>query len=181
MKIITFPDPVLRKKSMAVDKIDSQLKENLDQMLDIMYKSQGVGLSAVQVGILQRFFLVDIDPQKLKNSSLSQLCDASETVQYPLIVINPKIISRSKDVSCFDEGCLSIPTVSVNVKRHVSIELEFYDINMKQTNIICKDLLARVVQHEYDHLEGKLIIDYLSYVKKDMLVKKLLRNNISNI
>ncbi|MBF8246669.1 MAG: peptide deformylase [Rickettsia sp.] len=176
MKVVFLPNAVLRKKSLDVEKIDQKLKKDLNLMIALMYESKGIGISAVQVGILKRFFVIDISSENLGDSNLRSLF-VEDNIKYPLIVINPQIINISEEQITEREGCLSIPGIFVDVPRYREIKLTFLDLTMKSRTIYCKDLLARVVQHEYDHLNGKLIIDYLSYIKRDIIMKKIKKNS----
>ncbi len=181
MKIRYLPDQILRKKSLDVLSVDHSLKNDITKMLDIMYKSSGIGLSAVQVGILKRFFIIDISKNNIEDSNYNALVTEDNIkVTYPLIIINPVIHYPSQVKEMFSEGCLSIPGIHVSVPRYKKIELEFLNLEMNKQKISCSGLLARVIQHEYDHLNGKLIIDYLSYIKKHLVIKKFYKNFVHN-
>tara|TARA_B100001063_G_scaffold240295_1_gene265083 strand:+ start:26 stop:550 length:525 start_codon:yes stop_codon:yes gene_type:complete len=161
-KIVIEPDPILRKKSESLEKVDDEIREFLDDMLETMYAAPGIGLAAVQVGILKRIIVIDISKDKEKKD--------------PLFLINPKIISRSKKTSVYEEGCLSLPGHFAEIERPAECQIKFVDYNGKEKELTANGLLATCIQHEVDHLNGVLFIDYLSKLKKDMIVKKLIKH-----
>ena len=160
-KIVLEPDPILRKESKPVEKVDDELRRLLDDMLETMYAAPGIGLAAVQVGILKRLIVIDISKDKDKKE--------------PLFLINPKIISKSKQTSTYEEGCLSLPGHFAEIERPAKCEINFIDYNGKK-EIKADGLLSTCIQHEMDHLDGVLFIDYLSKLKKDMIIKKLVKH-----
>jgi peptide deformylase len=161
-KIVIEPDPILRKKSESLEKVDDEIRELLDDMLETMYAAPGIGLAAVQVCILKRIIVIDISKDKEKKD--------------PLFLINPEIISRSKKTSVYEEGCLSLPGHFAEIERPAECQIKFVDYNGKEKELIANGLLATCIQHEVDHLNGVLFIDYLSKLKKDMIVKKLIKH-----
>ncbi len=161
-KIVIEPDPILRKKSESLEKVDDEIRELLDDMLETMYAAPGIGLAAVQVGILKRLIVIDISKDKEKKD--------------PLFLINPEIISRSKKTSVYEEGCLSLPGHFAEIERPAECQIKFVDYNGKEKELIANGLLATCIQHEVDHLNGVLFIDYLSKLKKDMIIKKLVKH-----
>ena len=161
-KIVIEPDPILRKKSESLEKVDDEVREFLDDMLETMYAAPGIGLAAVQVGILKRIIVIDISKDKEKKN--------------PLFLINPEIIFRSKKTSIYEEGCLSLPGHFAEIERPAECQIKFIDYNGKEKELIANGLLATCIQHEVDHLNGVLFIDYLSKLKKDMIVKKLIKH-----
>ena len=161
-KIVIEPDPILRKESEPVEKVDDQLRRLLDDMLETMYAAPGIGLAAVQVGILKRLIVIDISKDKEKKD--------------PLFLINPKIISKSKQTSIYEEGCLSLPGHFAEIERPAECQINFIDYNGKKKEIKANGLLSTCIQHEVDHLNGVLFIDYLSKLKKDMIIKKLVKH-----
>ena len=161
-KIVIEPDPILRKESKPVEKVDDELRRLLDDMLETMYAAPGIGLAAVQVGILKRLIVIDISKDKDKKE--------------PLFLINPKIISKSKQTSTYEEGCLSLPGHFAEIERPAECEINFIDYNGKKKEIKADGLLSTCIQHEVDHLDGVLFIDYLSKLKKDMIIKKLVKH-----
>jgi len=161
-KIVIEPDPILRKKSESLEKVDDEIRELLDDMLETMYAAPGIGLAAVQVGILKRLIVIDISKDKEKKN--------------PLFLINPEIVSKSKNTSIYEEGCLSLPGHFAEIERPAECQINFLDYNGKKKVISAKGLLSTCIQHELDHLNGILFIDYLSKLKKDMIIKKLVKH-----
>jgi len=161
-KIVIEPDPILREKSKTLEKVDNELRKLLDDMIETMYAAPGIGLAAVQVGILKRLIVIDISKDKEKKN--------------PLFLINPEIISRSKKTSIYEEGCLSLPGHFAEVERPAECQIKFVDYDGKEKELQANGLLATCIQHEVDHLNGVLFIDYLSKLKKDMIVKKLIKH-----
>tara|TARA_B100001057_G_scaffold486975_1_gene568953 strand:+ start:19 stop:543 length:525 start_codon:yes stop_codon:yes gene_type:complete len=161
-KIVIEPDPILRKKSEVLEKVDDELRALLNDMLDTMYAAPGIGLAAVQIGILKRLIVIDISKDKEKKE--------------PLFLINPEIISRSKKTTIYEEGCLSLPGHFAEIERPAECQIKFIDYNGKEKELNANGLLATCIQHEVDHLNGILFIDYLSKLKKDMIVKKLIKH-----
>ncbi len=161
-KIVIEPDPILREKSSTLEKVDYELRSLLDDMLETMYAAPGIGLAAVQVGILKRLIVIDISKDKEKKN--------------PLILINPEIIFRSKNTSVYEEGCLSLPGHYAEIERPAECQIKFIDYDGKARELKANGLLATCIQHEIDHLNGVLFIDYLSKLKKDMIVKKLVKH-----
>ena len=145
-----------------MEKVDDEIRELLDDMLETMYAAPGIGLAAVQVGILKRIIVIDISKDKEKKS--------------PLFLINPEIISKSKKTSVYEEGCLSLPGHFAEIERPAECQIKFVDYNGKEKQLIANGLLATCIQHEVDHLNGVLFIDYLSKLKKDMIIKKLIKH-----
>ncbi len=158
-KIIIEPDPILRKKSKNLEKVDDDLRKLMDDMLETMYSAPGIGLGAVQIGILKRLIVIDITKDDQKKN--------------PIFLINPKIIKKSKNTSIYEEGCLSLPGHFAEIERPSECQIDYIDYNGKEKNLKASGLLATCIQHEIDHLNGILFIDYLSKLKKDMIIKKL--------
>jgi peptide deformylase len=161
-KIVIEPDPILRKKSEKLEKVDNELRLLLDDMLETMYAAPGIGLAAVQVGILKRLIVIDISKDKEKKN--------------PIFLINPEIIFKSKKTSIYEEGCLSLPGYFAEIERPEECHIKYIDYDGKKKEMKANGLLATCVQHEIDHLNGKLFIDYLSKLKKDMIIKKLVKH-----
>ena len=160
-KILTEPDPILRKKCEPLERVDIDTKKLMDDMLETMYAAPGIGLAAVQVGILKRLIVIDISKGEEKKK--------------PLFLINPKIIQQSKKTSVYEEGCLSIPGLFAEIERPAECTLKYIDYHGKEKELKAEGLLATCIQHEVDHLNGVLFIDYLSKLKKDMIIKKLVK------
>ena len=160
--IVIEPDPILRKKSDILEKVDDELRILLDDMLETMYAAPGIGLAAVQIGILKRLIVIDISKDKEKKN--------------PIFLINPEIISKSKNTSIYEEGCLSLPGHFAEIERPEECQIKYIDYEGKKNEMKANGLLATCIQHEIDHLNGKLFIDYLSKLKKDMIIKKLVKH-----
>ena len=161
-KIIIEPDTILRKKSETLEKVNNELKSLMDDMLETMYAAPGIGLAAVQVGILKRLIVIDISKDKEKKN--------------PLFLINPEIVSQSNKTSIYEEGCLSLPGYFAEIERPAECKIEYLDYEGKKSEMDANGLLATCIQHEVDHLNGVLFIDYLSKLKKDMIIKKLVKH-----
>ena len=157
-KILTEPDPFLRQKSQDVDIVDNQIRKIMDDMLDTMYAAPGIGLAAIQIGIPKRIIVIDLSKEEEKK---------------PLYFVNPKIISKSNNNSTYEEGCLSVPGQFAEIDRPDRCHINYLDYNGEQQELNTEGLLATCIQHEMDHLEGILFIDYLSKLKKSMIIKKL--------
>lgn len=171
LPIVTAPDERLKQKSQRVLEVTDQTRKFMDDMVKTMYHEDGGGLAAVQVGVLKRILVIDIkdhDPVERPKDF------------YPLFIVDPEIIEKSKELVMANEGCISLPQQRVEVARPESIKIRYLDYHNKQQELEANDWLARVIQHEYDHLEGKLMIDYLSSLKRDVALRKLkkLKNNI---
>ena len=158
LKILIFPDPRLRTVAKAVEKVDDSLKKLTEDMLETMYEGSGIGLAATQVDVHKRVIVVDI----------------SEKKDEPLVLINPvlnKVIDP--ELKKYSEGCLSVPGFYEELERPSEIEISFQDVNGQDHTLIANGLLSVVVQHEMDHLEGKMMVDSISNVKREMIRKKL--------
>ncbi len=156
LTILEFPDERLRKKAVAVQAVDGKVKKLVDDMLETMYQAKGVGLAATQVNIHQRIVVIDVSEEKDK----------------PLCLINPEIIMKEGTEES-EEGCLSVPGFFETVKRAERIKVKALDKEGKPFEFEADDLLAVCVQHELDHLEGKLFVDYISSLKRQRIKKKL--------
>ena len=159
LTIISVPDPVLRKVSTPVDKVDREILKLADDMLETMYAAPGVGLAAVQVGVLKRLVVLDVSEDK-------------EEPQ-PLTLFNPEILSKGSEMRLHEEGCLSIPDFRLDVERPSAVTVAYIDREGKRQELAAAGLLATALQHEIDHLNGKLIIDFLSRLKRDIMVRRL--------
>jgi|SRR5262245_46137994 peptide deformylase len=158
LSIITLPDPMLRKASAPVERVDDELLKLADDMLETMYAAPGVGLAAVQVGVPRR--LVVLDTAK------------DEEPPRPLVMINPEIVKRGTEMRQHEEGCLSIPDVRIEIERPALVVVRYLDREGKDQELTAEGLLATAIQHEVDHLNGKLIIDFLSRLKRDIIVRR---------
>ena len=160
-KILIEPDPILRKKCSPLEKVDDQTRKLMKDMLETMYKAPGIGLAAIQIGILKRIIVIDISKDEEKKS--------------PLFLVNPEIIFRSKNTSVYEEGCLSLPGQFAEIERPAECHLKYLDFDGKIKELKADGLLSTCIQHEVDHLNGILFIDYLSKLKKNMIIKKILK------
>jgi peptide deformylase len=161
LKILVFPDPRLRTLAEPIMDFDDNLKKLSEDMLETMYEGSGIGLAATQVNVHKRIIVVDISEEK--NS--------------PLILVNPalkKIINPEK--KSYSEGCLSVPGFYEELSRPSSVEINASDVNGDEVNIVTEGLLSVVIQHEMDHLDGKMMVDFISNIKREMIRKKLLKS-----
>jgi peptide deformylase len=158
-KILTEPDPFLRQKSKNVEKVDDYIRGLMDDMIETMYDAPGIGLAAIQIGVPKRVIVIDLAPRDEKKQ--------------PMYFVNPVIISRSDNDTIYEEGCLSVPNQFAEINRPDKCHIKFLDYNGREEFLKAEGLLATCIQHEIDHLEGILFIDYLSKLKKGMIVKKL--------
>ena len=158
-EIITVPDEILKKVSKPIEKIGVNEKKLIDNLFDTMYNSNGIGLAAVQIGILKRILVIDVSTKDEKNQ--------------PIVLVNPVIKNLSDEKSIYEEGCLSIPETFIEIERPKICEVEYIDRKGSKKILKCDGLLSTCVQHEINHLDGKLIIDHLSKLKKDFIIKKI--------
>lgn len=169
--IVGYGDPVLRKVGEEITKDYPNLNDVVTNMYDTMYNACGVGLAAPQVGLAIRLFIVDTEPFSDSDDLTKE--EAEQLKGFKKTFINAKILKEEGEEWAFNEGCLSIPDVREDVYRHEKITIEYYDENfMKQTDVY-DGLIARVIQHEYDHIEGVLFTDKISSLKKTLIKKKL--------
>tara|TARA_Y200000002_G_scaffold60623_1_gene45895 strand:+ start:1019 stop:1549 length:531 start_codon:yes stop_codon:yes gene_type:complete len=158
--IITIPDPVLRKVAAPVPEITDGIRQLLTDMAETMYDAPGIGLAAPQINISQRLIVMD--------------CGKDETPEL-FKMINPEIINRSDELAVLEEGCLSIPDQTADVERPAVVEVKYTDIAGDEKRLTCEGLLAACVQHEVDHLDGVLFIDHISRLKRDMIVRRFMK------
>jgi peptide deformylase len=173
LPIIAYGHPVLKRKAEVISKDYPKLKELIDNMFETMYNASGVGIAAPQIGQSIRLFIVDTTPFS-EDDSLSDN-ERNQLKSFKKIFINREIIEESGDDWSFDEGCLSIPNIRESVLRQPEIKIQYFDENFIKHVQSFDGLLARVIQHEYDHVEGILFTDKLSSFKKQLLKKKLLK------
>ena len=175
LPIVAYGDAVLRKKAKEIDKDYPKLKELIENMYETMYGAYGVGLAAPQIGLPIRLFLVDTEPFS-EDEDLSEK-DREQMKNFKKTFINAQILEEEGDEWAFNEGCLSIPDVREDVFRQPNIKIQYQDENFETHVEEYDGLIARVIQHEYDHIEGVLFTDKLSSFKKRLIKGKL--NNIS--
>ena len=166
-KILTEPNEILRQVSMPVDKVGAKEQTLMNDMLETMYDANGIGLAAIQIGVPKRIIVMDISKEENKKN--------------PLYFVNPVIKNKDNNKSIYEEGCLSVPNFFAEVDRPKKCDIEYLDYDGKKKILNAKGLLATCIQHEMDHLEGILFIDYLSKLKKSMIIKKLLKNRPDRI
>ena len=157
--ILTEPNPVLRQISKPVKSVGVEEKELMDDMLETMYAANGIGLAAIQIGIPKRIIVMDLSKDENKKE--------------PMFFVNPVIKNKDTSKSTYEEGCLSVPNQFAEVDRPKKCDVEYLDYNGDKKILKADGLLATCIQHEMDHLDGILFIDYLSKLKKSMIIKKL--------
>ena len=160
--IITLPDRILRKRAKPVERVDAELRKLADDMLATMYDAPGIGLAAPQIGVSRR--LIVMDPAK------------DEGPKTPLVMVNPEILERSDAMRIHEEGCLSIPDFTAEVERPERARVAYLDIKGEPWEVEVEGIWSTLVQHEIDHLNGVLFIDYLSRLKRDMVVKRFAKS-----
>ncbi|QCI65180.1 peptide deformylase [Phreatobacter stygius] len=156
--IISLPDPRLRLVSEPVERIDAEIKKLAADMLDTMYEAPGIGLAAIQVAVPKRIFTIDLARK--------------DEEKKPIVLINPEITFTSEDMAVYEEGCLSIPEYYEEVERPARCGVRYLDLEGRSIEMMCEGLLATCIQHEFDHLNGVLFIDYLSRLKRERVIKK---------
>jgi peptide deformylase len=164
-QILTEPNKILRQKSLLVEKIDQDLQKLMDDMLDTMYAAPGIGLAAIQVGVPKRVIVLDIGWRELEEQN-----DNGEK-RNPIFFVNPEIIDKSLNNFTYEEGCLSVPGQFAEIDRPDKCHVKYLDYYGQPKEIKAEGMLATCIQHEIDHLEGILFIDYLSKLKKSMIIK----------
>ena len=166
-KILTEPNKLLRQVSEPVEKVGKEERKLMDDMLDTMYDAPGIVLAAIQIGVPKRIIVMDISRDENKKE--------------PKYFVNPIIKSKNKEKAKYEEGCLSVPEQFAEIERPNTCEVEYLDYDGKKQLLKADGLLATCIQHEMDHLEGILFIDYLSKLKRSMIIKKLSKNKSSRI
>ncbi|MDH5722626.1 MAG: peptide deformylase [Alphaproteobacteria bacterium] len=174
-EIITVPHPVLKQKAQAVSKVDDTIRKQMDGMLQTMYDAPGIGLAANQVDILNRVLVMDLKKRVERGYESEDGDDGDEKEEAigPIFMANPEIIYESEEMSVMEEGCLSIPKQYAEIERPAIVRVKYLDYDNKEAELEATGLLSHCVQHEIDHLNGILFIDYLSTLKRNMIVKKV--------
>ena len=165
--ILTEPNKLLRQVSKPVENVGDEERRLMDDMLDTMYAAPGIGLAAIQIGVPKRIIVMDISRDEDKKE--------------PRYFVNPVIQNKDKIKSIYEEGCLSVPNQFAEIERPKNCDIEYLDYNGNKQLLKAEGLLATCIQHEMDHLEGILFIDYLSKLKKSMIIKKLSKNKSNQI
>lgn len=160
-EIITVPNPVLKQVAQPIDKVDDAIRAQMDGMLQAMYNAPGIGLAANQVNLLNRVLVMDLSDRE------------EEEAAAPIFMANPEIIYESEEMSVMQEGCLSIPKQYAEVERPAKVRVKYLDYNGNQAELHAEGLLSHCVQHEIDHLNGILFVDYLSTLKRNMILKRV--------
>ena len=163
-KILTEPNKLLRQISAPVEKVEETERELMNDMLETMYAANGIGLAAIQIGIPKRIIVMDLSKEENKKN--------------PMYFVNPVIKKKNDQNVTYEEGCLSVPNQFAEIDRPKTCEVEYLDYNGNKQNLKAEGLLATCIQHEIDHLEGILFIDYLSKLKKEIIVKKLSKQKV---
>ncbi len=164
-QIITLPDPLLRQVSEPIEQVDPEITNLMDDMLETMYDAPGIGLAAVQVGVPRRLVVID--------------ASADDEPPQPLCMVNPEIVRLGDEMRTYEEGCLSLPDVRIEIERPADVTVRYIDREGKQRELDADGLLATAIQHEVDHLDGKLIIDFLSRLKRDIIVRRFKKQSRS--
>jgi peptide deformylase len=159
--ILTAPDPRLKKKSLPVASVDAEVRQLMDDMLETMYAAPGIGLAAPQVDVLKRVIVLDIEREDTKTG--------------PLFMANPEIVEASDEDATYEEGCLSVPEHYADVARPAKVTVRYLDRDNAKQELTCEGLLATCIQHEIDHLDGILFVDHISSLKRNMILRKLLK------
>jgi peptide deformylase len=166
LSILEAPDPRLKIISTPVEAVDDGTRALIADMFETMYKAPGIGLAAVQVGVPKRLLVIDLQEKHE---------ESGETIRAPMVFINPVLSEPSEEYAVYNEGCLSVPEQYADVERPASIRAQWLDGEGKPHDKRLDGMLATCLQHEMDHLEGILFIDHLSKLKRDMLLKKLVK------
>ena len=161
LNIINVPDPLLKTVSDPVGQVDDTLRRLMDDMLETMYDAPGIGLAAIQVAVPKRVIVVDVD--------------GDDETPKPLFLVNPEIIWESEEFSVYNEGCLSVPEHYAEVERPASVKVRYFDYHGQQQEELMEGLKSTCVQHEIDHLNGVVFIDYLTKLKRNMIIKKVIK------
>lgn len=161
MQIIKIPDVVLKTVAQPVDRVDDAIRAQFDAMLQTMYDAPGIGLAANQVNLLNRVLVMDLSSRE----------DQEE--KQPIFMANPELVWKSEEISVMEEGCLSIPGQFAEVQRPAIVRVKYLDYNNQEQELEAEGLLSHCVQHEIDHLNGVLFIDYLSSLKRNMIVRRV--------
>jgi peptide deformylase len=158
LPIIKLPDPILRQVSKPIETVDDGVRRLAADMLETMYKAPGVGLAGIQVAVPRRILVLDVSEK--------------EDEPQPIVMINPEVLSLGPELRMHEEGCLSIPETHVEIERPSALRVRFLDAQGKQIELDAEGLLATAIQHEINHLDGRLIIDFLSKMRRDMVIRK---------
>jgi peptide deformylase len=183
LKILTEPNKILREKSLRVENVNRDIQQLMDDMLETLYAAPGIGLAAIQVGVAKSVVVMDISRSRNDIGRDQDDINKNEDKEpkKPMYFVNPKIIWKSEDKFTYEEGCLSLPNQFAEIDRSKQCHVKYLDYNGHLQELKADGLLATCIQHEIDHLEGILFIDYLSKLKKEMIIKKLSKQTKDNI
>ena len=168
-KILTEPNKILRQKSLIVENVNKDIQQLMDDMLETLYAAPGIGLAAIQIGVAKRVIVLDLSR------------DRDKEPKKPMYFVNPEIIWKSEEKFTYEEGCLSVPNQFAEIDRPKQCYVKHLDYNGSSQELKADGLLATCIQHEIDHLEGILFIDYLSKLKKSMIIKRLSKQKKENV
>ncbi len=173
LEVLKFPDPRLRKMSESILDVNDEMIQFSKDLLDTMYSEKGIGLSAPQVNSLRRIITVDTRPKdKEGRYEIREMTELEQMLEYPLVLFNPEVLEREGETS-YDEGCLSVPGYFERVKRYDWVKVKALDQNKKEVVFEVDGLTSICIQHEIDHLDGKLFIDHLSLIKSNRIKAKI--------
>jgi peptide deformylase len=164
--IVTLPDPVLRQVSAPIKRVDADVRRLAEDMLETMYDAPGIGLAAIQVGIARRLIVLDVAGGGDDEDA------GAKAARQPIVMINPEIITSGDELRVHEEGCLSIPDIRFEIERPSMVEVRYVDLDGNTITKRAEGLLATAIQHEIDHLNGRMIIDYMSRLKRDMIIRR---------
>ena len=159
LKLVYAPDPILKKESLEIPQVDEHHRKLIKEMYEVMYKANGVGLAAPQVGENLRIFIID--------------AGAREEEKKPITMINPKLLSLGNEIVPYEEGCLSFPDHFAEIDRPDELTIEYIDENNNKKKLTTNGFASRIIQHELDHLNGILFVDHLSRLKRDIIIRKM--------
>jgi len=168
-KILIEPNKILRQKSLIVENVNMDIQKLMDDMLETLYSAPGIGLAAIQIGVAKRVIVMDLSR------------DRDKEPKNPMYFVNPEIIWKSEEKFTYEEGCLSVPNQFAEIDRSKQCHVKHLDYNGHSQELKADGLLATCIQHEIDHLEGILFIDYLSKLKKSMIIKRLSKQKKENV
>jgi peptide deformylase len=181
LEVLKYPHPVLKQVASKIENVDEQLKTLASDMLETMYKAPGVGLAAPQIGKSIRMVVIDTRPKDEDgNYTDEDMTELEKAAKYPLVLINP-VITKKQGIIKWEEGCLSVPGFVEEVDRAAYVEVTYTDLNGKEQKLVADSLLGVCVQHEIDHLDGKVFIERLSQLKFDRIRKFIKKNGYEHL
>ncbi len=172
LEVLTFPNPKLRKKSSPVETVDNDVQKLVDDLVETMYDFNGIGLAAPQIDVRKRVVVIDTRPKDNGRYTIEGLTELEQKIEQPLILINPEIIEKEGETT-YEEGCLSVPSYFEMVKRFEKIKFRMLNLKGETVEQEVDGLLSICIQHEIDHLDGKLFIDRLSVIKGNRIKAKI--------